>query len=237
MKTRPAVYKLLLAFAGCSLALTGYHLYAQDTPSGASGSEEKEGVIHCANLIYAGVQTSRCFSDDFLSTVQKETGIPIARRFKSVKLDSPELFDFPFIMMTGEKKFALTKKERDNLRTYLDKGGFLVASAGCSSKEWDESFRREINALFEEEESRLKPIEMDHALWKTVYTIEKIELKSPKGGVKLAGLERNKKMVVVYSPEGLNDTSKVEGCCCCGGNEVRNASQLLVNIFTYSLLY
>ncbi len=211
-------------------------LAASLTPALMADSE-KEGVIQCGNLIYAGVQTSRCFSDHFLSVVQKETGIPVARRFKSVKLDSPELFDFPFIMMTGEKKFALSQKERDNLRRYLDKGGFLVASAGCSSKEWDESFRREINALFEEDDARLTPIEMDHPMWKTVYDIEKIELKSPKGGVKLAGLNRNEKMVVVYSPEGLNDTSKVDGCCCCGGNEVRNANQILVNILSYSLLY
>ena len=197
----------------------------------------KEGVIQCANLIFAGVQTSRCFSDDFLSVVQQQTGIPIARRFKSVKLDSPELFDFPFIMMTGEKKFALSKTERDNLRTYLDKGGFLVASAGCSSKDFDQSFRRELNVLFDEEDARLKPIEMDHPLFRTVYTIESIDLKNPRGGVKLSGLSRNGKMVVVYSPEGLNDTANTEGCCCCGGNEVNNASQILVNIFTYALLY
>ncbi len=200
-------------------------------------AQEKEGVIQCANLIYAGTQTSRCFSDDFLNVVQRETGIPVNRRFKSVKLDSPELFEFPFIMMTGEKKFALTQTERENLKKYLDRGGFLLASAGCSSKEWDESFRRELNSLFDEEESRLRPIEMDHALWKTVFDIEKIDLKNPAGDVRMAGLERNGKLVVVFSPEGLNDTGNVEGCCCCGGNEIRNASQILVNIFVYSLLY
>lgn len=200
-------------------------------------AQEKKGVIQCANLIYAGTQTSRCFSDDFLNVVQRETGIPVNRRFKSVKLDSPELFEFPFIMMTGEKKFALTQTERENLKKYLDRGGFLLASAGCSSKEWDESFRRELNSLFDEEESRLQPIEMDHALWKTVFDIEKIDLKNPAGDVRMAGLERNGKLVVVFSPEGLNDTGNVEGCCCCGGNEIRNASQILVNIFVYSLLY
>jgi hypothetical protein len=35
----------------------------------------KENVIQCANLIYAGNQTSRCFSDQFLTSVQKDTGI------------------------------------------------------------------------------------------------------------------------------------------------------------------
>ena len=29
-------------------------------------SRGKEGVVQCGNLIYAGTQTSRCFSDEFL---------------------------------------------------------------------------------------------------------------------------------------------------------------------------
>lgn len=223
--------------AAWGLLLAALPLWLPSTRSDETAGSEKEGVLQCGNLIFAGVQTSRCFSDDFLSVVQRKTGIPVARRFKSVKLESPELFQFPFIMMTGEKKFALSKKERDNLRNYLDKGGFLVASAGCSSKEFDRSFRRELNALYDDEDSRLQPIEMDHTLFNTVYTVEKIDLKSPKGGVKLQGLSRHGKMVVVYSPEGLNDTANTEGCCCCGGNEVKNASQVLVNIFAYALLY
>ena len=29
--------------------------------------------VQCANLIYGGTVTSRCFSDEFLSAAQKET--------------------------------------------------------------------------------------------------------------------------------------------------------------------
>ena len=52
----------------------------------------KDAAIRCANLIYAGTQTSLCFSDEFLSAVQRESTIATERRFKSVKLDSEELF-------------------------------------------------------------------------------------------------------------------------------------------------
>jgi hypothetical protein len=38
--------------------------------------------------------------------------------------------------MTGEGAFSLTDDERKNLKAYLEKGGFLLASAGCSSKDW-----------------------------------------------------------------------------------------------------
>ena len=93
----------------------------------------KEATVQCANLIYAGNRTSRCFSDQFLSEVQKKTTIATERRFKPVKLAADELFQFPFVVMTGEGDFHLTSTERDNLKAYLEGGGFLLASAGCSA--------------------------------------------------------------------------------------------------------
>jgi len=42
---------------------------------------------------------------------------------------------------------------------------------------------------------------------------------------------------VVYSPDGLNDTGHTEGCCCCGGNELRNAIEINVNVLAYALTY
>jgi len=205
-------------------------------PATLQAGEEKDGVIQAANLIFAGTHTSRCFSDEFLSLAQRETGIPVARRFTSVKLDSNELFNYPFVMMTGEKDFFFSPGERENLRRYLDRGGFLLASSGCSSKEWTEAFQREINTLFDDD-TRLSPIDMSHPLWRTVYDIESVELTNPGPEVRIAGLERNGKLVVVFSPEGLNDSARVDGCCCCGGNEIRNASEIVVNTLVYALLY
>jgi hypothetical protein len=58
----------------------------------------------------------------------------------------------------------------------------------------------------------------------------------------LEGLEIDGKIVMVYSPEGLNDTANAnksggKNCCCCGGNEVKNSQQINVNIFTYALTH
>jgi hypothetical protein len=65
-----------------------------------------------------------------------------------VRLDNEELFRFPFIVMTGEGNFTLTPHERENLKKYVESGGFLLASAGCSSEEWDKAFRREMQSIF-----------------------------------------------------------------------------------------
>ncbi|MEJ2170281.1 MAG: hypothetical protein P8X90_32675, partial [Desulfobacterales bacterium] len=52
----------------------------------------------------------------------------------------------------------------------------------------------------------------------------------------LEGLSMGGKLVLVYSPDGLNDTSTMHGCCCCGGNEILNSRDVNVNVITYALL-
>ena len=192
-------------------------------------------AIRCANLIYAGTQTSRCFSDEFLSAVQRASTIPTERRFKSVKLDSDELFAFPFVMMTGEKEFYLSARERENLKSYLTRGGFLLASAGCSSAEWDRAFRREIRQVLPEHS--LEKIDKTHAVFKTVKTIEKLELTHGGAEPALEGIEHDGKLVAIYSSQGLNDTAHTVGCCCCGGDEIVNALDVNVNILVYALTH
>ena len=196
---------------------------------------DKQGVVQCANVIYAGNKTSKCFADAFLTTLQQKTTIVTERRFKQVKLDSAELFDFPFIVMTGEGDFRLPQPERDNLAKYFKGGGFLLASAGCSSKEWDDAFRRELRTLLPGHE--VKQLPLTHPVFKTVFQIEKLDLAKSSGTASLEGIELNGKLVCVYSRHGLNDTHNATGCCCCGGNEIRNSLEMNVNIVAYALLH
>ncbi len=192
-------------------------------------------AIQCANLIYAVSQTSRCFSDEFLSAAQRETTILTERRFKSVRLDSEELFEYPFVVMTGEAFFLLSATERKNLEDYLRKGGFLLASAGCSNSDWDRGFRNEMNRLFGE--NALQAIDLSHPVFRTVHKIEKLQLNHAGEEAKLEGVELNGKLVAIYSRHGLNNTANTHGCCCCGGNELTNSLEINVNILVYALLH
>lgn len=194
----------------------------------------KEGVVQCGNLIYAGTKTSRCFSDEFLSTVQQRTGINTARRFRAVRMDNDELFRFPFVVMTGEGNFSLTPRERENLKKYVEAGGFLLASAGCSSSEWDKAFRREMQGLFGEQ--ALQPVAMSHPVFSTVFPITSLKAgKKPTSGY-LEGVSHNGKLVIIYSADGLNDSANSRNCCCCGGSELGNALEINANILAYALL-
>jgi hypothetical protein len=229
------------ALAAAALGL-GWFALAQKAPDArdARSAEsrhlggEPDSIVQVANLIYAGVKSSHCFADHFLVRAERESAISTSRRFHAVKLGSDELFSFPLVIMTGEGAFQLPDRERENLRRFVERGGFLLASAGCSSPEWDRSFRREMVKVFPEQP--LRPLGLEHPVFHTVYEIKELTAKHgkprPLEGVTLGG-----RLGVLYSQDGLNDTAHTHGCCCCGGNEITNAEMVNVNILAYALLY
>jgi len=199
----------------------------------ASLGGEAASVVQVANLIYAGTKTSECFADHFLRRAEQDSAISTSRRLHSVKLASDEIYNFPLLIMTGEGEFNLLAEERDNLRRFIERGGFLLASSGCSSTEWNTSFRREMASVFADRE--MKTIPQEHLIFHTVYDVDALNAKHGKPKP-IEGIHFGTRLGVLYSQDGLNDTSNTQGCCCCGGNEITNAEQINVNILIYSLL-
>jgi hypothetical protein len=137
------------------------------------------------------------------------------------------------VVMNGEGEFTLLESERTNLRRFIQKGGFLLASAGCSSVEWNQSFRREMKLVFADKE--MQTIGMDHLIFHTATDIATLNAKhgTPQP---LEGIHFGSRLGVLYSQDGLNDTSNTTGCCCCGGNEITNAEEINRNVLVYCLL-
>jgi len=192
-------------------------------------------LVQCANLIYAGTKTSRCFSDRFLQRVSLETNIDTDGKFTPVKLGSQDIYQHPFAVMTGEGTFALTDAERVNLKNYLTRGGFLLASAGCSDPGWAAAFRREMGRVFPDR--KLETLPMTHAVFHTVYDIDSVKTSHGAFKAKLEGLTIGERLAVVFSQDGLNDTEHAQNCCCCGGDEIVNAEFINVNVLAYALLH
>jgi len=195
---------------------------------------EADSIVQVANLVYAGTKSSKCFSDHFLAQTEKDSAISTSRRFHAVKLGSGELFNFPLVIMTGEGSFSLPDSERENLRKYVNRGGFLLASAGCSSKEWDRCFRSEMAQVFPD--TPLQTIGMEHPVFHMVKDIKTLNAKHGKPRP-LEGIHVGGRLAVLYSQDGLNDTEHTQGCCCCGGNEITNAVDVNVNVLAYALTY
>ena len=77
--------------------------------------------------------------------------------------DIEQLQDHPFVFMHGRDRFSFTEKQREDIRTWVDRGGFLFADSICSSQSFSDAFRKEMKLIFKDDP--LKPVPHDHPLW------------------------------------------------------------------------
>jgi hypothetical protein len=208
------------------------------SPASPATQPGAEGLVRVGMLVYADGKTGVCFADGFLATVGRETQVNLSRRMEAVDLSSDDLYRYPFVVMSGTGAFRLSPREVEQLRSYLSRGGFVLASAGCSDRAWADSFRQVIRDLWGP--SRLQPIDAQHSVLHTLFELDRLTARKPTtpAGAVLFGLEIGDRLAAVFSPLGLNDTANAgRGCCCCGGNELRQARLINANILAYTLTH
>jgi len=74
---------------------------------------------------YANLETSL---KNLISFCNQNLGTTINTEQAIVEVGSPDLFNYPFVHMTGHGNVVFTQQEADNLRKYLMGGGFLHIS-------------------------------------------------------------------------------------------------------------
>lgn len=214
-------------------------LMASDAKEGEQANEQQasqKAAVRVATLIYANGKTSKCFAPGFLTTVARHTKINVDRDFASATLGKDDLHNHPFVIMTGDGSFSLSKDEQQAFKSYIQRGGFILASSSCSSQEWTTSFRSQMKDMFPNQ--AMDTLAMEHPVFNTIYDLR--ELQGRKGGTRgvLEGLTIDGRLVVIFSAMGLNDTENAGGgCCCCGGNELREAHRINANVLAYVLTH
>lgn len=101
---------------------------------------------------------------NLLAAVRERTGLPAAREEKVVALGDDELWNVPYLFMTGHGNVRLADRDIIVLRRYLQQGGFLHADDNYGM---DESIRRELGRLFPE--VPLVEVPLDHPVYHVVY--------------------------------------------------------------------
>ncbi len=79
----------------------------------------------------------------------EHTGTTISNQIGTVEVGSSELFNYPFVYMTGHGNVVFSAQEAENLRKYLIGGGFLHVDDNYGL---DPYFRREIKKVFPDQE-------------------------------------------------------------------------------------
>lgn len=158
-------------------------------------------------------------------------------------LSSPDLFRYPFGVLSGDRTFGLPSEgDIVRLRRYLTFGGCLLVDSaeGRAGGGFDESVRRLLARVLPGDLPR--PVAEDHVLWKSFYIV--------RGGVPgrvlaspvLEGVERDRRLAVIYSQNDLCGAMARDGFgrwehdVIPGGDEQRERSfRFAVNAVMYAL--
>lgn len=122
----------------------------------------------------------------------------------SVSLDLPEidpedrktLFKYPFIYLTGQKQIIFSNNALNNLREYLNMGGFLFVDS--AEGVLNGQFHQGVIAFMAGVNRELKPLPRNHVVYKTFNLLEQ-----PYGTVSLDGnfygSDRGERLDILYS--------------------------------------
>lgn len=123
----------------------------------------------------------------------------ISEKPKTVTPGSVDLFDYPFLHMTGHGNVFFSAEEAQNLRNYLMSGGFLHIDDNYGM---DQYVRKEIVKIFPNKE--LKELPINHAVFNYFY---KFPLGLPKihehdgGRPQAFGIYVEDRLVILYTFE------------------------------------
>lgn len=102
---------------------------------------------------------------NLIAFCNENLGTAIDPKPKTVEPGSPEIFEYPFIHMTGHGNVFFTDEDASNLRTYLMSGGFLHIDDNYGMEPY---IRKELQKVFPDKE--LIEVPADHPIFSAAYS-------------------------------------------------------------------
>lgn len=104
---------------------------------------------------------------NLLTAIGIHTAVAVADRETVVSLTGPELWETPYLHMTGHGNVSFSNEEIVMLRRFVRNGGFLHADDNYGM---DTSFRREMVRVFPDDP--LVTVPLDHPVYNIVFEFE-----------------------------------------------------------------
>ena len=120
---------------------------------------------------------------NLMEAAARELKIRVDLHPRLLNITDDALFDYHLVFMHGRNSFHLTDRERAQLKTYVERGGMILADSICANKAFTESFRREMAAIFPDHP--LEPIPAGDPLLTTAYggfDLAKVSRRDPQPG-------------------------------------------------------
>ena len=135
--------------------------------------------------------------------IARRTSIETAPAVKAIALADPELFRYPFAVVSSDQAFpAPAENEIAQLRRYLSYGGFLFIddASGSRGGPFEQSARQLVSGIVPG--AQLSRVPREHVLYKSFYLLD-----GPTGRIAstpdLEGLELGGRLAILYSGNDL----------------------------------
>jgi len=101
---------------------------------------------------------------NMLRFAKEQVPISVSERYDDVQLGSRDIFNYPFLFITGHGNISINEAEMENLRRYLETGGFLYVDDDYGL---DQYIRPYLERIFPDED--LIELPADHPVFTNVY--------------------------------------------------------------------
>ena len=159
-------------------------------------------------------------------------GTKISKDVPYVEAGSKDLFLYPFIHMTGHGNVVFSKEEAENIRMYLEAGGFLHIDDNYGM---DQFIRVELKKVFPNQE--LIELPGSHPIFKQKYSFNGLPKIHEHDGKRAQafGLFSNGRLVCLYTYEtDLSDGWEDQSVHNDPNNKRQEALQMGANIISYA---
>ena len=140
-------------------------------PPAAAESEDpiQESAVHIARLHYEGGgdwYSNPSSNRNWMRAFEERTGIVTYHEEVVVRPGDEALYRYPIAYMNGHGNVKLSDEEAQDLRQWMQAGGFLWADDNYGM---DKSFRRELKKIFPDKE--MVELSNDHPIFRCFYKL------------------------------------------------------------------
>ena len=237
----------------CAYATNREMKFKEEIPADVAAELEKTKGVR--NSLFAAILEcgggSSCAPraiPNLMKAVRVNLGIPAQLYVPRASAKRDDLFNYPTLFMHGRNAFSFGKEERERLRLYFERGGFLFANAVGSSKKFEEAFLAEIAAILPNAE--LVDVPADDPIFTGRYggfKIETLQYRTRKvengrkttatvveGPPRLKGVALDGRWVLLYSPDDVACALENVAAANFDGLTQKSAFRLATNILFYA---
>ena len=223
-----------------------------ESPAGKKpGDSSQRGRLSIAKLRHpGGCDAAPRALVNLLEAAGRELKIRVDTRQNLINITDDAIFDHHLVFMHGRHQFHLTDRERAQLKSYVERGGTLLADSICGSEAFTKSFRREMSAIFTGRQ--LAPIPADDPMLTAAYggaDLKTVSRRDPqrrnadeplkatlrKEPPQLEGIKFDDRWGVVFSRYDLSCALEKHDSLDCQGYLREDAARIGLNVLLYSL--